>query len=87
VNVDPQPFTRKIMEEQVLSHFMVPKMTSYLGLGDPETHFKAFGAQMLISGDSDAIQCKMFEGTLTRNALQWFSRIPKGTIDSFKTFS
>jgi len=86
VNVDPQPFTQKIMVEQVLPHFMVLKMTPYSRSRDPETHLKGFGAQMLISGGSDVIRYKMFVGILTRMTLQWFSIIPNGTIDSFQTF-
>jgi len=86
VNVDPQPFTQKIMVEQVLPHFMVLKLTLYLGSRDPETHLKGFRAQMLISGGSDVIRCKMFVGTLTGMTLQGFSTIPDGTIDSFQTF-
>jgi len=38
------------MEEQVPPHFMVPKIAPYSGSGDPKSHLKAFGAQMLISG-------------------------------------
>jgi len=83
VNIDPQPFTKKIMEEQVLPHFMVLKMTPYLGSVDLETHLKAFEAQMLISRGFDAIRCKMFVGTLTGTALQWFSRISDDMIKSF----
>jgi len=42
---------------------------------------------MLISGDWDAIRCKMFVGTFTGTTLQWFSGIHDGVINSFQTFS
>jgi len=66
---------------------MVPKVTSYAGTGDLEAYLKAFAAQMLISGGFDVIHYKMFVGTLTGMVLQWFSRTPVGTIDSFHNFS
>jgi len=62
-------------------------MAPYLGSGDPKTHVKAFGAQMLIVEAFDAVRCKMFVGTLIGTTLQWFSRIPDGTVDSLQTFS
>jgi len=51
----PQPFFLVIMEEQVLPHYMVPKITLLSGLGDLESHLKLFEAQMLILGDSDIV--------------------------------
>jgi len=32
--VDPQPFSRAIMEEQVLPHYMVPKIAPFSRSGD-----------------------------------------------------
>jgi len=87
VDADPQSLTRKITEEQVPSHFMVQKMTPYSGLGEHKTHLNAFRAQMLISGVTDVIRCKMFVVILIKTTLQWFIRIPNNTIDSFKTIS
>jgi len=62
-------------------------MAPYLGLGDLETHLKAFEAQMLISDGFNIFRYKMFVGTLTRTTLQWFNKIIDGMIDSFRTFS
>jgi len=75
------------MEEQVLPHFTVPKMVPYSRLGDLKTHLKTFKTQMLISWGFDVVCCKMFVGTLTRTALQWFKRTSYGTVNSFQTFS
>lgn len=47
---DPQPFFREIIEEPVPPHFMIPKITHFLGSGELENHLKTFRAQMLISG-------------------------------------
>ena len=62
---DPQSFSRKIMEEPISPHFLTPKITLFTGMEDPDSHLKAFRAQMIISSGSDAIQCKMFMGTFT----------------------
>jgi len=38
---------------------------------------------MMIPGGLGEIQCNIFAGTLSGNALQWFSGIPEGTIIFF----
>jgi len=75
------------MFEQVPHQYIMPKLPPYTGTSDPEAHLKAFGAQMLISGGSDAIKCKVFVGTLAHGALKWFEGIPKATITSFQVFA
>jgi len=71
----------------MLSHYMKPKIIFFSGVKDPESHLKAFKAQMIISGGPDAIRCKMFMGTFTRTTLQWFSGILNSHITSFPQFS
>jgi len=84
---DNHPLARAIVEETIPPHFIIPKMTPFTGEGDPEAHLKAFRAQMLISGGSDAVRCKMFVGTLSSTALKWFGKIPHATITSFNIFA
>jgi len=79
--------TNRIMDELIPPHFIILKIPPFFGEGDPEAHLKAFRAQMLISGGSDAIRCKMFVGTLTGTALKWFSKLPTTSIASFAAFS
>jgi len=81
------PLARRVIEEVVPPHFLIPKVTPFTGKGDPESHLKAFRAQMLISGGNDALRCKMFVGTLTGTTLKWFSKIPNGSITTFSDFS
>ncbi|XP_027920620.1 uncharacterized protein LOC114178750 [Vigna unguiculata] len=81
------PLARAIVEEIIPPHFIIPKMIPFTGEGDPEAHLKAFRAQMLISGGSDAVRCKMFVGTLSNTALKWFGKIPHATITSFNVFA
>ena len=47
---DPRPFSQAIMEESIPPHFVMPKMPPFSGIEDPETHRKAFQAQMMITG-------------------------------------
>ena len=84
---DPKPFSQQIMEDLVSPHYITPNITFFFGIEDPESHLKAFRAQMIIFGWSDAIRCKMFMGTITGTTLQWFSGIPDGHITYFPQFS
>ena len=52
------------MDELVPVHYVAPKIT-FTGVEDPETRLTAFNAQMIISGGSDTIRCKMFMSTFT----------------------
>jgi len=54
---------------------------------DPESHLTAFNAQMITSGGSDVVRCKMLMGTFTGTTIQWFSGLPDGHISSFGQFS
>jgi len=53
------------MKEFVPPHYITPKIALFFGVEDPESHLKVFRAQMIISGGSDAIRCKMLMGTFT----------------------
>jgi len=68
-------------------HYSTPKIALFSGVEDPESHLKAFRAQMIIFAGSDAIRCKMLMRTFTGTTLQLFSGIPDGNITSFPQFS
>jgi len=63
------------MVEPVPPHYLPPKTALFSSVEDPESHLAAFMAQMIISGGSDAIRCKILMGTFTGTTLQWFSGI------------
>jgi len=65
---------------------MIPKVTPFLRTVDPETHLKAFQAQMMISRGSNVVRCQMFGGSLTGNAFKWFTELPENSITSFAVF-
>ncbi|RDX89574.1 hypothetical protein CR513_28679, partial [Mucuna pruriens] len=54
------------------------------GIQDLHAHLQAFQMQMYINGESDALSCKLFSGTLRGVAMQWLSALPTRTIQSFK---
>jgi len=61
------------MDEPMPPYYITPKIVFFFGVEDPESHRKAFRAQMIISGGFDAIRYKMHMGTFTGTTLQWFS--------------
>ena len=59
----------------------------FTGMEDPEAHLTTFHTQMMLSGGSDAVYCKMFVSTLQGTALEWFVSLPTGHITNFQQFS
>jgi len=60
---------------------------SFTGVEDPKAHLTAFHTQMMLTGGSDAVYCKMLTSTLSGAALEWFISLPNGHITSFHQFS
>jgi len=80
------PFSQAILETTIPNTFTGPKAT-FTGVEDPEAHLTAFHTQMLLVGGSDAVRCKLFMGTLTGMAMDWFISLPKGHVTSFAQLS
>ncbi|KAJ1442208.1 hypothetical protein SESBI_01024, partial [Sesbania bispinosa] len=84
------PFSMEIAETPFPSDFREPPLKDYDGTTDPQAHVTAFKTQMLKQGLGDAIQCKLFSGTLSGIALIWFSHLPllsiSGIQDLLKKF-
>jgi len=74
------------MDALILPHYIIPKIL-FTGVEDLEKHLTVFNAQMIISGGTNAIYCKMFMGTFTSTTLQWFSGLPDSHITSSDQFS
>jgi len=60
---------------------------SFTGVEDPEAHLTTFHTQMMLSGGSDAVYCKLFMSTLSGIALEWFVSLRDGHFTSFQQFS
>jgi len=82
----PMPFSQEIMDTVVPANAVVVK-ASFTGVEDPEAHLTAFHTQMMLSGGSDAVYCKVFMSTLSGTALDWFVSLPTGHITTFQQFS
>ncbi|XP_068486579.1 uncharacterized protein [Phaseolus vulgaris] len=73
--------------EAVIPHTFVGPKVTFTGMEDPEAHLTTFHIQMMLVGGSDAVTCKLFMGTLTRMAMDWFISLPDGHITSFAQLS
>jgi len=82
----PMPFSQEIMDTVVPANTVAVK-ASFTGVEDPEVHLTAFHTQMMLSGGSDAVYCKVFMSTLSGTVLDWFVSLPTGHITTFQQFS
>jgi len=64
----PMPFSQEIMDSVVPANTVAVK-ASFTGVEDPEALLTAFHTQMMLSGGSDAMYCKVFMSTLSGTAL------------------
>ena len=71
------------MDEIVPAYYITPKIAFVIGVEDPENHLTTFNAQMIVSGGTNVIHCKMFVSTFTDTTLQWFSGLPDVHNTSF----
>ncbi|KAJ1422476.1 hypothetical protein SESBI_12969 [Sesbania bispinosa] len=63
------PFSTEIANVPYPTDFREPPLKDYDGTTDPQAHVTAFKTQMLKRGIEDAIQCKLFSGTLSGAAM------------------
>jgi len=63
-----------------------PKV-SFTGVKDPEAHLTTFHTQMMLTGGSDVVYCKMLMSTLLGAVLEWFISLPEGHITNFDQFA
>ncbi|XP_068472917.1 uncharacterized protein [Phaseolus vulgaris] len=58
----------------------------FTGVEDPEAHLIAFHTQMMLTGGSDVVYCKLLMSTLAGAALEWFVSLPDRHITTFDQF-
>jgi len=68
VRARPMPFSQAIMDIVIPASFIGPKIT-FTGVEDPEAHITALHTQMMVSGGTDAMHCKLFMSTFSGTAL------------------
>ncbi|XP_020234501.1 uncharacterized protein LOC109814477 [Cajanus cajan] len=81
------PFTPDIAGARLPDNWKNLALEKYGGTADPEEHLDAFVTQVSLYTDDDAIMCKVFPTSLKGSALNWFTRLPPGSVDSFTTLS
>jgi len=69
------PFSEAITNVVIPTNFMTSRIT-FTGTEDPEAHITALHTQMMISGGTDAMHCKLFMGTFAGTPLDWFIGLP-----------
>ncbi|KAK6161937.1 hypothetical protein DH2020_001778 [Rehmannia glutinosa] len=77
-------FVEGITREEIPSSFKMPEMENYDGTSDLWDHLENFQAHMMLHRETDAIKCRAFSATLSKNARVWFSSLPATSISSFK---
>ncbi|KAJ1415023.1 hypothetical protein SESBI_18382 [Sesbania bispinosa] len=80
------PFSPEIAKTQFPADFKEPRLKDYDGTTEPQVHVIAFKTQMLKKGVGDALQCKLFSGTLTGSAMIWYSNLPPLSINDIQDF-
>nr|GFB90571.1 reverse transcriptase domain-containing protein [Tanacetum cinerariifolium] len=78
-------FTRRISDflEDKKSR-MLANVKTYDGIGDPDNHLKIFESAATIENWPQPMWCHMFNPTLVGNARNWFSKLPRRSIDGFE---
>jgi len=78
--------TQAIMDTEIPASFKVPKIT-FTGVEDPEAHITTFHTQMMISGGTGVMHCKLFMRAFSGTALDWFISLLNAHITSLDQFS
>ncbi|GJU45896.1 reverse transcriptase domain-containing protein [Tanacetum coccineum] len=78
-------FTRRISDFSEDKRRRMPaNVKTYDGTGDPDDHLKIFESAATIENWPQPVWCHMFNSTLVGNARNWFSKLPRRSIDGFE---
>jgi len=81
----PIPFSQAIMDTVLPVMSLGPKVT-FTGVENSEAHLTTFHTQMVLTGSSDGVYCKLLMSTLAGATLEWFVSLPNGHITTFDQF-
>jgi len=80
-------FTTAVLECPVLSKFRLPQLEPFNGLKDPLDHLNTFKMTLGLQQPPNEILCRSFPTTLKGAAREWFTKLPKSSIESFEQLS
>ena len=78
------PFTTVVMECLVPSKFRLPQLEPFDRLMNPLDHLNTFKTTLGLQQPPNKILCCSFPMTLKGATKEWFKKLPKSSIDSFK---
>jgi len=81
----PMTFSQAIMDTTLPTTSLGPKVT-FTRVEDLEAHLTAFHTQMMLTGGSDVVYCKLLMSTLAGATLEWFISLLDGHITTFDQF-
>ena len=81
------PFSPHTINYKPSRRFMVPKFMTYDGTSDPFDHIMHYRQLMTLDIRNDALLCKVFPTSLHNQALSWFHRLPKNSMNNFLDLS
>ncbi|KAF5186940.1 hypothetical protein FRX31_023473 [Thalictrum thalictroides] len=77
-------FTKEIIDHKLPSNLNVLKFDQYNGIGNPTYHIKTKELLKVFSSvKEDYLLCLQFQSSLTGPSIDYFHKIPPGTIGSF----
>ncbi|XP_042423390.1 uncharacterized protein LOC122011007 [Zingiber officinale] len=79
-------FSRGIMEDPLPRHYTPLAIGEYNGSANPDDHLAKFDNAATLHQYTDGVKCRVFLTTLSGPAQRWFTRLPTGSIRSFKDF-
>ena len=77
------PLSPRILSVPNLNKVKIPSIKPFDGSDDPEEHIGSYLAHMAVSTTCEAMLCKFFPTTLLGLALNWYTALPPGSVDSF----
>ena len=77
------PLGQHILDYEPPRGFFIPPFAMYDGSSDPYDHMLHFNQTMILNAGNDRLLCKVFSASLKGHALDWFHKIPRGSLNSF----
>lgn len=77
------PYTQALLDQTLTGELKVLKIVPYEGKTDLYDHLDNFRYAMEAKGANEATRCRVFPMTLKGPAINWFKKLPSGSISSF----